>query len=72
MTDALACWFLSQVEKGEKPWMMLSAVAEETQLMRGYFGDWIDETRASRVMRNDDVTLLILGVEGNHEIATAG
>jgi hypothetical protein len=72
MTDALACWFLSRFEKGEKPWMTLNAVAEQAQLLRGYFGSWIDETRASKAMRNDDVTLLIVDIEGNHEIATAG
>jgi hypothetical protein len=72
MTDALACWFLSQFEKGEKPWMTLNTVAEQAQLLRGYFGNWTDEIRASRAMRNDDVTLLIVDVEGNYETATAG
>lgn len=70
MTDALADWFLNQVARGEQPWLTLTEVTERTQLLSSYFGEWIDEMRASKVMRNDDVTLLMIHMGGEHETST--
>jgi hypothetical protein len=50
MTDALACWFLKEVEDGEKPWKIKRATQE-------MFEAWIAKLRQDGVMRNDDVTM---------------
>jgi hypothetical protein len=59
MTDALAKWFLEQVETCSRPW------AELDGLLRGpspqhEFEGWVDHHRDSGRLRNDDVTLLVL------------
>jgi hypothetical protein len=53
MTDALAQWFLSRVEKGDKPWDELDQLRDQES-----FGRWIDELRHAKEIRNDDVTLI--------------
>jgi hypothetical protein len=61
MTDALAQWFLSQHEAGRKPWeeLLLLVDAPET------FPSWINQHREGGSLRNDDVTLLLVGMELN-------
>jgi hypothetical protein len=61
MTDALAQWFLGEIEAGGQPWLALDplihpAAAEEDA--RQGFAAWIERLRAARQLRNDDVTLL--------------
>jgi hypothetical protein len=56
-TDALAAWFLQQVEAGERPWRCLIGLTAET------FTALIARLRAERAMRNDDVTLVLGWVE---------
>jgi Protein phosphatase 2C len=64
MTDALAQWFLQQVEAGRKPWdtleLLLAASAPDDA-----FGVWVAEARNNQELRNDDVTLMrvILSLE---------
>jgi len=60
MTDALASWFFQEHEKGEKPWNII----EEKAINQSCFIDWIENLRENKQIRNDDVTLLILKVEG--------
>lgn len=72
MTDALGQWFLSQVEEGKQPWLTLAEVAARSQLLSSYFGEWVSEMRASGVMRNDDVTLLMIRMGGDHETSPDG
>ena len=55
-SDALACWFLSRYEAGETPWRTLLAL-EPCQ-----WDDWVEEQRSAGLMRNDDTTLVIIGV----------
>lgn len=56
-TDALAHWFLRRVEAGEKPWQALR------RLTMGEFARLVERLRREEVMRNDDVTLLLVRVE---------
>jgi len=63
MTDALAHWFLRQVEVDEKPWHTLSDLVTASALDRTAFLNWIEELRDAKQLRNDDVTLLIVSVE---------
>jgi hypothetical protein len=52
MTDALACWFLTQYEAGGKPW---------TIKKRGWYAEsWVRGLRQKKQIRNDDVTLMII------------
>lgn len=52
-TDALAAWFLAQVEAGAQPWASLLTLTDET------FADGIAALRQDGAMRNDDVTLVL-------------
>jgi hypothetical protein len=49
MTDALACWFLSAFEQGDKPWKIKHWVQIEK---------WLNGLRRKRRIRNDDVTIV--------------
>jgi hypothetical protein len=61
MTDALASWFLQEYEKGNKPWTIIS----ENTIDRSSFLGWIEQLREEKKMRNDDVTLMILKIQGD-------
>ena len=55
MTDALAQWFWMTTEREGAPWpQLLRALAGDAL----HFEAWLAPLRASRAMRNDDVTLL--------------
>ena len=56
MTDALAWWFMREVEAGMKPWYVLRDLGTVDQTEE--FGQWISNLRRSKEIRNDDVTLL--------------
>jgi hypothetical protein len=65
MTDALAQWFLIQVEAGEKPWLALDPLlhaAGDAEAAQQAFAAWIEGLRAARQLRNDDVTLLAISL----------
>jgi hypothetical protein len=51
-TDALAAWFLSRVEAGDRPWETLRDLSDID------FVDWLSRTRQSGELHNDDVTLI--------------
>lgn len=55
-SDAIACWFLARLEDGEEPMETLMELEEAN------WADWVDEQREAGVMRNDDMTLLIVEV----------
>jgi hypothetical protein len=59
MTDALAKWFLEQVETRGRPWLELDAVLLSPS-PKDAFADWVEGLRDSGRLRNDDVTLLVL------------
>ena len=56
-TDALAAWFLEEVESGRKPWETLASIEPEE------WDGWVEERRKERSMRNDDTTLVFVEVE---------
>ena len=57
MTDALACWFLREVEDDRKPWNAIHGLDGESA-----FQEWIDGLRANDGLRNDDTTLLAAAI----------
>ena len=63
-TDALAQWFLADAAAGMKPWQTLLALDPSD------WRNWVSEQRREGLMRNDDVTLVMLNVveaHGNEE-----
>jgi hypothetical protein len=54
MTDALAQWFLEQVEAGRQPWEALEPLLTDPRPQER-FAAWIEELRDSHALRNDDV-----------------
>lgn len=62
MTDALAHWFLSQVERDEQPWLTLSQFTKQSALpmFSQQFSKWVNDIRDDNDMHNDDVTLLAI------------
>jgi len=61
MTDALAQWFLRENETGSKPWEALETILQ-AQVPDTAFIDWIEQMRNSQRLRNDDVTLVAVGL----------
>jgi hypothetical protein len=61
MTDALARWFLQQVEGGNKPWEAVAPLLAATAPTEA-FAAWIDGLRNAQDLRNDDVTLLAVSL----------
>jgi hypothetical protein len=58
MTDALAHWFLRRHEAGDRPWQELARLPAA-----GYdFGAWVEDRRRGDGLRNDDVTLVLIGL----------
>jgi len=54
-TDAFAHWFLAESERGEKPWESLKGLSSQEE-----FQEWIATLRRKHMMRNDDVTVVII------------
>lgn len=61
MTDALSCWFLQEVEAGRKPWEKLATFLAGSDADQT-FAAWVEELRTTQQLRNDDVTLLAIGI----------
>ena len=55
MTDALAAWFLREVESGNKPWEIIAQINQQNA-----FCDMIETLRNAEALRNDDCTLLTI------------
>lgn len=55
LTDAIAKWFLAEVEAGRKPWSTLLALENPAA-----FEAFVQELRGNKSMRNDDTTMLSL------------
>jgi hypothetical protein len=59
MTDALAAWFLHEVENGRAPWNWLTGFGIlGTMGAERAFANRIAELRGAGRLRDDDVTLL--------------
>lgn len=55
-TDALAAWFLSEIERANRPWETLRDL--DTSDAPLDFPDWIDQLRDQGRLHNDDTTLV--------------
>lgn len=62
MTDALAHWFLGEIEHARSPVPWLESVLIDVGACA--FADWIESRRQSGTLRNDDVTLVALRWSG--------
>jgi hypothetical protein len=62
MTDALAQWFLLRREQGHDPLASIRRLLAEKS-PESAFADWVDKRRQQSVLRNDDVTLVVVDVE---------
>jgi hypothetical protein len=60
MTDALAAWFLAEVERGGRPWEPLRNLDTEGEPRS--FPELVDALRDHGGMRNDDTTLLRIDI----------
>jgi hypothetical protein len=60
MTDAMALWFLRFAEFGARPWEDLERLLAETDDTR--FAAWVETLRQAHLLRDDDVTLLGVGL----------
>jgi hypothetical protein len=63
MTDALAQWFLRQVEAGARPWEEMDRLMSAGPGADDEFAAWIEDLRTRRQLRNDDVTLMAVCLE---------
>ncbi len=57
MTDALAQWFLQELEGGENPLAELREVMDGSLGRQGVFAQWVEALRSDKSIRNDDTTL---------------
>lgn len=55
MTDALACWFLKEFERGRKPWSIFKEAEANDEAS---FRELIVKLRSEGAIKNDDVTLM--------------
>lgn len=60
MTDAIACWFLTQTETGHVPARELQDLSEGKSK---HFHTWLNDMRERKAIRNDDVTLVRIEIE---------
>jgi hypothetical protein len=61
MTDALGQWFLRGIESGARPWEELHPFLDGENI-DGRFQEWVEERRRDRRLRDDDVTLIAVGL----------
>lgn len=60
MSDALACWFSQEREKGLQPWTVLRDI--DTEGDQTDFNHLIESLRSAGKIKNDDVTLVRIDV----------
>lgn len=60
MTDALAAWFLKQLEAGGRPWEALRDLGLDRE--PGRFEEWVRARRDAGELRDDDTTLVSLDI----------
>lgn len=62
MTDALAQWFLRQIEMDKHPLQEIAGLLAETAPEKAFPG-WVEERRDRQGLRNDDVTLVVVDAD---------
>ena len=55
LTDALAKWFLAEIEAGRQPWTVLLGIRSAEA-----FEEFVKELRTEKTLRNDDTTMLLV------------
>lgn len=65
-TDALARWFLAEVEAGNLPWHELCGLKGQAE-----FEAFVTRLRQAHAMRNDDVTLVIVDASELPQVAAS-
>lgn len=60
MSDALSVWFLGACAAGQTPCLVLQRLMNEDGCR---FGEWVNELRAARLLRNDDVTVSAVSID---------
>jgi predicted transcriptional regulator len=66
-TDALSCWFVSEYIQGKKPWNELKNIESQKE-----FESFITRLLDDKLIRNDDVTLLVIEYENGCEVGSSG
>jgi serine/threonine protein phosphatase PrpC len=61
MTDAVACWFMKQVEVNTVPARELTDLRDDEG--KNSFQSWLKELRDGHRLRNDDVTIVRIEIE---------
>ena len=61
MTDAMACWFLTQTEKGRDAWRWLKKMIESPH-SKEHFQKVVASLRGARKLKDDDTTLVAVGM----------
>jgi len=61
MTDAIAQWFLQEIENEKYPWKVLMQLSQEENSQQG-FHDWVTTMRNSKQIKNDDTTALLINL----------
>jgi hypothetical protein len=64
MSDAIACWFLREVESGRAPVRHLRDLTDGTSRN---FRSWLSDLRKTGAIRNDDVTVMRVEIEEGTE-----
>ena len=62
MTDALAQWFLHQLEQGGDPLAEINDLLQESSPDVS-FPHWVETRRRQSLLRNDDVTLIVVDID---------
>jgi len=60
VTDALARWFLTSIDRGDRPWTRLNEVRTPADLEA-----LVSSARDARALKNDDVTLMTVAIVGD-------
>ena len=66
MTDALAQWFLRSREQGGRPWEEIGPLLDDSDPETA-FAAWAEDCRDREELRNDDVTLMTIGLAPDKE-----
>jgi hypothetical protein len=62
LSDALAEWFLREAAAGRSPWAELDRVTTGGPNLSTAFAGWVESLRAARAVRNDDCTVVRVGI----------
>lgn len=64
LTDAVAAWSLGAVARGSLDWQQLLDIEGYGADAEAEFGQWVEGLRSTGEMKNDDVTVMRVSIEG--------